>query len=99
MLARDLGFRSRAALYEALTAEELIEWEQVYAIDPWGPERDETLHGVLCSLTDSCHRAKGRPEAPLHYMPFIKSIRNESVNQSEEEMKAVLDSALVSWGD
>ena len=73
-LARSLGFPTRRALYAALTAEELVEWERFYECDPWGPERNETLLGVLCSLTDACHRAKGQPEKPLHYMPFVSAL-------------------------
>lgn len=61
-------------MYAALTAGELVELEQLYEIDPWGPERVETLFGVLCSLTDACNRVKGTPERPIHYMPFVKAL-------------------------
>jgi hypothetical protein len=64
-------------MYAALTAEELVELEQLYEIDPWGPERVETLFGVLCSLTDACNRAKGKAERPMYYMPFVKALTKD----------------------
>lgn len=96
-----MGFTSRQALYEALTAEELLEWEAAYAIDPWGDERRETLHGVLCNLIDACHRTKGSPEPPLHYMPFVKTLRGEREGggQSQEEMKEIWKTAVAQWGN
>lgn len=93
-----MGFPSRRALYEALTAEELLEWEADYAVDPWGPERFETLHGVLCNLIDACHRAKGSPEPPLSYMPYVKALRGEGGGgQTEEEMQAVWKQVVEQW--
>lgn len=97
ILARTLGYRSRRAMYEDLTAEELIEWEIAYKVDPWGEERRETLHGVLCNLMDACHRTKGSPEPPLHYMPFMKAISDQGEGQSVEEMKAIWKSLEASW--
>jgi hypothetical protein len=61
-------------MYATMTAADLIEWEQFYECDPWGPERIESLFGMLCSLTDACHRAKGQAEKPIHYMPFVKAL-------------------------
>lgn len=85
-------------MYEALTCEELLEWEAAYAVDPWGPEREELLHGVLCSLVDACHRAKGQPQAPLHYMPYVEALRGKRPQQSEEQMKEQWKIAVAAWG-
>lgn len=85
-------------MYEALTAEELLEWEAAYAVDPWGPEREELLHGVLCSLVDACHRAKGQPQPPLHYMPYAEALRGKKPQQSEEQMKEQWKIAVAAWG-
>ena len=94
-----MGYPSRQAFYEALTVEELQEWEACYAVDPWGEERYETLHGILCNLVDACHRAKGRPEPPLTYMPFVKAIRGggNRGGQTEEEMKAIWNQVVAQW--
>lgn len=83
-------------MYEALTAEELLEWEALYAIDPWGEERYETLHGVLCNLMDACHR-KGTPEPPLHYMPFVSALRGDGGGQTDEQMKAIWSNVVAQW--
>jgi hypothetical protein len=80
-----------------LTAEELIEHEKAYEVDPWGEERAEMLHGHLCSLLDSCHRQKGNVESPAYYMPFAKALECEQ--QSEESMKEIWQSVVNQWGD
>lgn len=76
-------------MYAALTAEELLEWETLYAIDPWGEYRADLRNGLLCSLTDACHRAKGKPAPPLEYMPIVERL-TEKPQQSQEQMKAII---------
>jgi len=57
-------------MYRAMTARDLQEWEIDYAIGPWDEERADLRNGILCSLLDACHRAKGQPRAPIEYMPY-----------------------------
>lgn len=85
-------------MYADMTAEELVEWEEAYAVDPWGPERAEMLHGIMCSLIDACHRTKGRPGPPKAYMPFLKSIEQTTKQMSVDDMKAIWQSAVAHWG-
>lgn len=66
-----------------------MEWEAFYGIDPWGEERADLRSGMLCSLTDACHRTKGRPDPPLSYMPYVKALQAPKPQQSEEAMQAV----------
>jgi len=84
-------------MYDSLTAAELVEWETAYALDPWGPEREEMLHGVLCNLIDACHRTSGQPEPPLRYMPFVSALA-ERPRMTDEDMKAIWKSAVAAWG-
>lgn len=98
MLARTLGFRSRAAMYDALTAEELTDWEAGYAIDPWGEERADLRNGILCSLTDACHRDKGSPSPPVEYMPYVKDLRQPDPEQTEEQMQEIWKNVVKSMG-
>jgi len=86
-------------MYEDLDADELLEWEAMYGIDPWGEERADLRNGILCSLTDACHRTRGQPDAPMAYMPYVRALRNEGDGQPEEEMREILDSASASWGE
>lgn len=96
-LARELGYSGREALYEALTAKELLEWEILYGIDPWGEYRADLRNGLLCSLTDACHRSKGSPGKPLEYMPIVQQL-TERPQQTEESMKATIETAFAAWG-
>lgn len=98
LLARELGYTGRKALYAALTAEELLEWESLYALDPWGDYRADLRNGLLCSLTDACHRAKGKPGTPISYMPIVEALTKVKPRQSPEQMKAILLQAQAQWG-
>jgi hypothetical protein len=95
-LARSLGFPSRRALYSAMTAAELIEWEVMYGLDPWGEERADLRNGLLCSLTDACHRSKGTARSPIEYMPYVQNLREEKVPEPQviENMKALWAEAV-----
>jgi hypothetical protein len=100
-LARSLGYPTRRALYAELTAADLIEWESLYSIDPWGPERSDMANGILCSLTDACHRTEGSAQRPLDYMPYVKQLREEplSEEQSEEQMMAIWNNTAKAWNN
>jgi len=99
LLARTLGCVSRAELYDRLTAEELQEWEALYQIDPWGPERADLRIGILCALLDACHRTKGQPDRPIDYMPYVRALRdNEPTEQSDEAMRTIADQLAAAWG-
>lgn len=75
----------------AMDAEDLAEWEVLYELDPWGPERADLANGLLCSLTDACHRAHGHAMAPIDYMPHVKNLQKamRATGQSNEEMQAI----------
>ena len=95
ILARSLGFVGREAMYAGdrerpMMASDLAEWEVLYGVDPWGPERVDMAMGVLCSLTDACHRSKGEVQGPLQYMRYLKLLMGDSEpeQQSIEDMKA-----------
>ena len=93
VLARGLGFVGRRAMYAGdrqrpMTAEDLAEWEVLYGMDPWGPERADWAMGILCSLTDACHRMKGQVKGPAEYMLFLRDTVEEPAEQSVEDMKA-----------
>lgn len=85
-------------MYADMTAAELIEREDEYIVDPWGPERADLSIGLLCSLTDACHRAKGDPLGPLDYMPYVRATQErDEPKQSAEEMKAIFDAVATRW--
>lgn len=85
-------------MYEDMTAQDLVEWESLYAVSPWGEDRAEMLHGLLCSVIDACHRTKGTPEPPIAYMPYRRALDGGAPMQSEDEMKNILESVAQSWG-
>jgi GTP-dependent phosphoenolpyruvate carboxykinase len=85
-------------MYDDLTAEELIEHEEAYKLDPWGDEREELLHGILCNLVDRCHRQTGCCEPPIHYMPYAKQFDGTGGEQTEEQMQEILSTVAASWG-
>ncbi|MHC4984195.1 MAG: phage tail assembly protein T [Planctomycetota bacterium] len=70
-----------------IPARKLLEWEVLYAIQPWGEKRADIRHGILCSLLDACHRTKGSPEPPRYYMPFCE--KRAEPHQTIEQQKAI----------
>jgi hypothetical protein len=86
-LARTLGKPSRRAMYRAMTAADLLEWEVDFAISPWDEERADLRNGILCSLLDACHRTKGTSPQPVDFMPYSKKPKRR---QSVAAMKANL---------
>ncbi len=94
-MARSCGLASRRELYDRLTAAELLEWEALYAMDPWGPLRADVAMGTLCSLTDACHRSRGQPASPEEYMPYLRD--GQRATQTVDDMKAILTSAGCTW--
>ena len=80
----------------AMTAKELRDWEAYYQTEPFGEQRADLRNGILCSLTDACHRTKGQPQPPSAYMPFVKSGKPQ--RQSIEDQKAIFARAQAAWG-
>ena len=85
-------------MYEDLTAEELLDWEIGYAIDPWGEERADLRIGLLCSLTDACHRTKGHADPPLSYMPYVKALQEPKPQQNDEDLREVWKEVVKKMG-
>ena len=77
-----------------MTAGELADWETYYTVDPFGERRADLRHGILCSLTDACHRAKGSPQPPRAYMPFAPGGQK---GQSIEDQKAIFAAAKAAF--
>ena len=78
-----------------MTAKELRDWEAYYLTEPFGEQRADLRNGILCSLIDACHRAKGQPQAPSAYMPFASGGKPQ--RQSIEEQKAIFVRAQAAW--
>jgi len=99
MLARELGYHDRHEMYADHSAEWLIEREDEYAVDPWGPERLDLAIGLLCSLTDACHRTKGDPLPPIDYMPHVRACEGEreEKRQTIEEQKQIFAELQKIW--
>ncbi|MFZ5829140.1 MAG: phage tail assembly protein T [Planctomycetota bacterium] len=89
-MARELGLTGREALYARLTAEELREWEALYACAPWGEARADLRQGIICSVLDACHRTRGNPRPPADYMPqFERQVKQKSTAELQAEFAVV----------
>jgi len=77
-----------------MTAKELRDWEAYYQVEPFGDQRADLRNGILCSLTDACHRTKGQPRPPSAYMPFVKASEKR---QSIKDQKAIFARAQAAW--
>lgn len=78
-------------MLDRMSSMEFSEWQAAYDLDPWGPERADLIGGTICHVLDACHRIKGKPKSPGHYMPKFGDARNEPEQvqtQSDDEMKA-----------
>ncbi len=71
-----------------MLATDLAEWEELYRLDPWGPERSDLAMGLLCSLLDSCHRTRGQTPAPSEFMPYLGRLLGPEPDQDIDDMKA-----------
>ena len=67
MIAARLGWSMRRVLRE-LDAEEFGWWAAMYRRDPWGEDRADLRHGILCSLVANALSSKGRFK-PADFIP------------------------------
>ena len=74
-------------MLEGMSATEFREWEAMYRLDPWGPERADLRSGIECSVMDACHRTKGHVKPPKDYMvDFDPSPQQQA--KKDADMKA-----------
>lgn len=72
------------------------EWRKLYAIEPWGDDRNEILHGNLCTLVDAMHRTRGQVKPPIDYMPHLREHKRK--RQTEGQMKQLIGLAVKMLG-
>jgi hypothetical protein len=78
-------------MLEAISAQELTEWQAYAELEPFGFWRDHFHFGFLCSLLANIHRRKGAPTAaPGDFMPFY-----EKPPMTQEQMMRLLDQTLI----
>ncbi len=92
-LALTFGLSPRELL-RRLTARELAEFEELYRIDPWGPERGDLAAGIVASTIANVNRdpKRGEPFRPSDFMAFVD--REEVARRDQERMNAKIVATL-----
>lgn len=64
-----------------MTFREYLRWQKFYAIEPFGPQRDNLHAALVCALLANIHRKKN--SAPIGFEAFMlgmgKAKRNNNV--------------------
>lgn len=81
-------------LVRRLTARELVEYEELYALDPWGEDRADLRMGILAATLVNINRdpRKGKPARPVEFMPYID--RDELKKSDEARLAATIKGVL-----
>jgi hypothetical protein len=73
---------------------QMKEWEEYYAVEPWGDDQHEARNGLLCSLLANIHRdTKARPQ-PFSMKDFMRGNEAEEVILTDEQIERELDRIL-----
>lgn len=91
LLARTLGFPSRQAMYRAMTARQLREWEAEFCLSPWDERRRDLRAGVVASAVLAPHiKQDWLLPSPESFVMYGDG-RGGGGGQSVQEMKAVVE--------
>jgi len=75
-----------------------MEWEVIYAIDPWGEWRADLRMGILAAAVVSPHLKKGTKMKPADFMPdFTGEGKKRKPRQSVADQKAAMKAAVAGW--
>ncbi len=92
-LALTFGLPPRELL-RRLTARELAEFEELYRLDPWGPERGDLAAGIVASTIANVNRdpKRGEPFRPSDFMAYVD--REEIERRDRDRMNAKIVATL-----
>jgi hypothetical protein len=82
-------------MYRDMTASDLLEWEALYAIDPWGEQRADLRAGIIASATVAPHCRKHQMPKPADFMPFCG--KRTPRQQTVAEIKAIAEEVKRTW--
>jgi hypothetical protein len=71
-----------------MDAEEFGWWAALYRRDPWGEERADARHGILCSLVANALSGKGKKFKPADFVPKYGP-RPKAKKSLYEQFKAI----------
>lgn len=85
-LALAFGIPPRELL-RRLTARELVEFEELYRMDPWGEERADLRAGIIASTLVNLKRDPKKTKAfrPVDFMPYVD---REALEQADRDALA-----------
>jgi hypothetical protein len=73
------------------TAEEISEWEQEFAMQPFGTAEVVSLLAELCAVTANGHGIKRTGGGAWKSQDFCKTIQDAPAKESDESISAKLD--------
>lgn len=74
---------------ERMSARELAEWQEFYALDPFGPIRDNWHAALIGSILVNVNRKKGSPAAKV----------KDFMWEDSETKRQAKDAATLAWFD
>gem|GEM_PF-5770933 len=90
---------TKSELLARMDSAELSRWQVFYARELFSEDRADLRNGILCSLTDACHRSKGNARPPAEYMPVKPVTKREyQPKQGEHLMQANFQQAMRAFG-
>lgn len=73
---------------------QMKEWEEYYAVEPWGDDQHEARNGLLCSLLANIHRDPKVYSQPFKMKDFMRGNGVEEVILTDEQIERQIDMIL-----
>ena len=80
---------------QRISASEFAEWMAFYQIEPFGEDRHDLRHGILCSVIAGLFASKGNAPKPEDFIPRFDEERGSDKVANPDALKMVLHSMKV----
>lgn len=67
-----------------LTASEVVEWEALYRIDPWGEERADLRSAIIAWTFAMAHSKRGKKPKLSQFMPDYSRVENKRTGMTDK---------------
>lgn len=77
---------------QRISALEFAEWMAYYRIEPFGEDRDDLRHGILCAVIAGLFAPKGKEPKPEDFIPRFDDEAKDTGVSNPEALKMLLHS-------
>jgi len=86
-------------LLQRITARELAEYEELFALDPWDESRADLRTAIVAATLANINRdpKKGKPFRPVDFMPYAdkEALKRADASRLAAELKGALGAKAV----